>query len=138
MTSGTVQPGSSSRVDTILVVDHEIVVRMLICEYLRHCGYKVIEAVSAEEAMVVLTADAGIDVVLCNAEMPGSPEGFGLAKWIRESLDDVRVILVGNLNRAADVASELCDNGPMLKRPYEPQVVVERIKRLLAERAYRK
>ena len=138
MSSDEIPAASPAQVDTILVVDHEIVVRMLICEYLRHCGYKVVEAVNADEAMVVLTADARIDLVLCNAEMPGSSEGFALAQWIRENRQDVRIILVGNFSRAADVAGELCDNGPMLTRPYQPQVVVERIKRLLAEKATRK
>lgn len=134
MTAGRAE---TSPVDTILVIDHEVLVRMLICEYLRHCGYRVVEAVSADEAMAVLESDVGVDIALCNADMPGSSEGFALARWIRENRPNVRVVLVGNLNRAADVAGELCEKGPMLARPYEPQVVVERIKRLLAERAQR-
>jgi len=36
--------------------------------------------------------------------------------------------------RAADAAAELCEQGPMLSKPYEPQAVGEWIKRLLAER----
>jgi hypothetical protein len=70
--------------------------------------------------------------------MPEASDGFALAQWVRENRKEIRIILVGNLNRAADIAGELCDQGPMLARPYEPQLVVERIKRLLAERPQRK
>jgi CheY-like chemotaxis protein len=41
-------------VETVLVVEHEVMVRLAISEYLRHCGYRVIEAISAEEAITVL------------------------------------------------------------------------------------
>ena len=43
------------------------------------------------------------------------------------------MILTG-LERAADAAAGLCEDSP-LPKPYEPQVVVDRIKRLLAGRA---
>ena len=39
---------------TILVVEDEVLVRMPIAQYLRDCGYKVIEAVNADEAITVL------------------------------------------------------------------------------------
>ena len=52
-----------------------------IAQYLRGCGYKVIEAVSADEAMAVLLHRATVvDVVFSDIEMPGSIDGFGLAK----------------------------------------------------------
>jgi hypothetical protein len=39
--------------ETVLVVEDEILIRMPISQYLRDCGYKVIEAASADEAMMV-------------------------------------------------------------------------------------
>ena len=39
--------------ETILVVEDDVLVRMPIAQYLRDCGYRVIEAVSADEAMAV-------------------------------------------------------------------------------------
>jgi CheY-like chemotaxis protein len=47
-------------------VDDEVIARMVISEYLRECGYRVIEAVSFEEASAVLQhAELRVDVVLC-------------------------------------------------------------------------
>jgi CheY-like chemotaxis protein len=40
--------------ETILVVEDDVLIRMPIAQYLRDCGYRVIEAVSADEAMTVL------------------------------------------------------------------------------------
>jgi len=59
---------------------------------------------------------------------------FCAAAWVRAQRPEVGVILVGTVARAADAAAELCEQGPMLSKPYEPQAVGEWIKRLLAER----
>jgi DNA-binding NtrC family response regulator len=41
--------------ETILVVEDDVLVRMPISQYLRDCGYKVIEATNAEEAKTILS-----------------------------------------------------------------------------------
>ena len=117
------------------MVEDEILVRYVISDYLRECGYKVIEASSAEEALQVLQkASVRVDVLLSNVQLPGAIDGFALARWVRVSQSGVGVILAGTISRAADAAAELCEEGPMLSKPYEPQAVVDRIKRLLAEK----
>jgi hypothetical protein len=40
--------------------------------------------------------------------------------------------LAGSIERTAEVAAELCNEGPHLSRPYNPQMVVDHIKQLLA------
>jgi hypothetical protein len=59
---------------------------------------------------------------------------FAVSQWVRANRPQLDIMLVGNIERAADVAAELCENGPTLSKPYEPQTVVDRIRRLLAER----
>jgi phosphohistidine phosphatase SixA len=63
--------------------------------------------------------------------------GFELAKWLRTHRPEVEVILTGNVPRAAEAASELCESGP-LPKPYEPQMAADRIRQLMALRASRK
>ena len=54
--------------------------RMPISHYLRDCGYKVIEAANADEAVTVLShKETVIDLVFTDIEMPGALDGFGLA-----------------------------------------------------------
>jgi CheY-like chemotaxis protein len=118
----------------ILVVDGEVLSRLVIADYLRECGYRVHEAASTAEAMEILaTTDIAIDLVLCDVTMPaGSTDGFGLARWVRETLPEVKVILSSGAARSADIAGELCEAGPMMKKPFAPQHAVDRIKQLLA------
>jgi DNA-binding response OmpR family regulator len=120
---------------TVLVVDHEVLVRMVIAAYLRECGYRVIEAAGHDEARAVVESDeARISVVLASLDAAGPGEGFALARWIRERRPGVEVILAGTPARAAEAAGNICEQGPMLARPYDPQVVHDRIRRLLARR----
>jgi DNA-binding response OmpR family regulator len=117
---------------TILVVEPDILVRMVIASYLRECGYRVLEGVTAADVMTVLGSGQTIDVVLSEVRLRGKMDGFGLARWVREHHPDVDVILTSGAARAADKAKDLCDDGP-LEKPYEPQEVVRRIN-LLRER----
>jgi CheY-like chemotaxis protein len=122
-------------VDTVLVIDDEVLVRMPIAQYLRDCGYRVLEAANADEAMIVLAkSDIQVDVVLCDVEMPGAMNGFGFAKWARTLRPGLSVMLVGTAERAANAAAELCEDGPLLMKPYDQRIVLDRIKRLLAAR----
>jgi CheY-like chemotaxis protein len=123
--------------ETVLVVEDEVLIRLVIAEYLRDCGYKVIEAANADEAVLVLQqTERRIDVVFSDVEMPGSMDGFGLAQWVRANRPDIEVILAGSVARAVDAAADLCAGGSVPK-PYEPQTVHDRIRRLLAGRTPR-
>jgi DNA-binding response OmpR family regulator len=118
---------------TILVVEDEVLIRLVIAEYLRDCGYKVHEAAHADEAVLVLQSpDVTIDIVFSDVAMPGSMDGFGLARWIRANRPEIQVVLTSGIDRSAEVAGMLCEAGPLLAKPYEPQGVVDRIKLLRA------
>src|ERR1700761_2132933 len=118
-------------IDIVLVVESEVLVRHALSEYLRHCGYRVIEAASTQEAMTLLNnATVSVDVVFSAVEIEGSVDGFGLSKWVRENRPGVQVILSGSVVKAARAAGDLCEEGPHLTKPYEPQQVVEWIKKL--------
>jgi CheY-like chemotaxis protein len=126
---------ATSTQETILVVEDEVFARMVISEYLRHCGYKVIEAASADEALTILKhTEIKIDVLFTVVQLPGSVDGFGLATWVRKNRPDLDVVLTGTLPGAVKSAAELCDDGP-LPKPYEPRLVADRIRRLRAARA---
>jgi CheY-like chemotaxis protein len=63
------------------VVEDEVLVRLVIADYLRECGYKVYEAVNAGEAVAMLQApEVFINVVFSDVQMPGTMDGFALAR----------------------------------------------------------
>jgi CheY-like chemotaxis protein len=118
---------------TILVVEPEVLARMAIADYLRTCGYKVIEANTIEDAFKVLQSEAKVDLVFAEVSHLGASEGFALAKQIRESYPHIDVILTSNVVQAADKAGDLCDQG-VLKKPYHPDELVRRIQILREQR----
>jgi len=132
----TTDAGLGAAKDTVLVVDPQVLVRMAIAQYLRDCGYRVVEAAGAGEAVVILQhRDMRLDVVLLALDGSGSAPVFALSHWIRANRPGVGVILAGTPARAATAAGELCEQGPTLAKPYEPAALIERIRRLLADRA---
>jgi CheY-like chemotaxis protein len=86
----------------VLVVEDEVLVRLVIAEYLRECGFKVHEASNADEAVIVLEKpDISVDVVFSDIAMPGSMDGFGLSQWIRQHRPELGIILAGTPARRA-------------------------------------
>lgn len=126
-------PTPPQPMETILVVEDEVLVRIVIAQYLRDCGYRVIEAASTDEAIAVLEqAEIVVDVVFTDVDMPGTMDGFGLARWARGNCPGAEVILTGTVPRAVDAAADLCEQNGTVPQPYEPQAVHDRIRRLLA------
>ncbi len=69
----------------VLVVEDETLVRMFMADFLDEAGFKVFEAVHADEALTVLQARPDIQAVITDIEMPaGSMNGLKLAQTIQE------------------------------------------------------
>jgi len=112
-----------------------VLVRVMVSHYLRECGYKVLEACNADEALLIMQApELSVDVVFCMVELGGTMNGFGLARWVRGNRPATQVILAGDETRTAKAAGDLCEEGPVMKKPYDHQLLADRIKRLLAAR----
>jgi CheY-like chemotaxis protein len=67
--------------ETVLVVEDEVVIRLSISEHLRRCAYRVLEAIDAEALVILRKPSVKVDVLFTNIEMPGSVNGWrdGLA-----------------------------------------------------------
>jgi CheY-like chemotaxis protein len=128
------EAGDEQAAASVLIVDGDIVSRHVIADYLRHCGYSVVEAAGTAEAFVALGEETlEIDVILCDVSALGSQSGFELANWVRANRPELEVRLAGGAEMAAQTAAELCESGP-IGRPYDPDAVVDYINRLRASR----
>ncbi len=117
----------------LIVADADVLVRNALAEYLRHCGYKVFEAATSDEVVIALEEGTlQIDALLADADLAGRYNVFELRIWVKDHHPGVEVVLAGNVDAAAKAAGQLCDEGPHLKRPYDPESVAAHIKRLLA------
>jgi DNA-binding response OmpR family regulator len=114
----------------VMIIEPEVLVRMVVAEYLRDCGYSVIEAMAAKDLWSVLDSGHRLDVVV--AEM-GAVDGFSFPKRVRQTHPDIDVILTSGIAGAAHESHELCKEGP-IKQPYQPKDVEARIRVLLERR----
>lgn len=125
------RPNDTDKPETVLVVEDDVITRLVLADYLRQCGYRVFEAASGEEALAVLDhPDWPVDVVLTHAGSDGPSEGFSLVRHVRARYPGVEVILAGTPSGAAEAAGDLCERGPDLARPYDPKLAVEKIRML--------
>lgn len=131
MSAVETKPGANA----ILIVDGDVVSRHAIADFLRNCGYAVVEAAGTDEAFVALAEpDLAIDVILCDVAAIGERSGFELAHWVRENRPGLEVRLAASVEGAATFAAQLCETGPHLDLPYERQAVVDYIRQLRATR----
>lgn len=126
-----------AEVRTILVVEDEVIIRMAVADYLRECGYRVLEASNASEAIELLDAQL-VDLVFTDVDMPGEMDGFDLAHWVRDHALELPVIITSGVPRTARKAEELCKDRPLLDKPYHHQELSARINTLLASTRQRR
>jgi two-component system, response regulator PdtaR len=83
----------------ILVVEDQTLVRMFMTDFLDEAGFKVFEAVSADEALTVLEARPDVQAVVTDIEMPGSMNGIALAKMVRGRWLGIGVVVTSGRQR---------------------------------------
>ena len=124
---------SNQFVHAILLVEDEVLIRFHIADYLRDCGFTVIEAANAAEAITVLESPERIDLVVTDIDMPGPTpmNGIALGRWIKEHRPDVALVINSGSLKLAEEAAELCEGSPLLAKPYPEAELLVRIRTLL-------
>jgi DNA-binding NtrC family response regulator len=122
-------PDPKERTPTLLIVDDETLIRVALSAYLQDCGYKVLEASTADDAILIIEkSDVIIDLVFSDVRMPGSMDGFGLARWVRANRPGLPLILTSGDQKKTASAKELCENEPFMAKPYDLKMVVAKIR----------
>lgn len=117
---------------TVLVVEDELFVREPIAEYLRDCGYHVLEAEDARQAISLIESVEGVDVVFSDIRMPGDMDGFALAQWLRTNHPEVSILLTSGYY-ASRKSSGPIEDVKLIEKPYSQAQVLRRIRSLLQE-----
>jgi len=121
-------PDPKERTPTVLVVDDEVLIRLAASDFLQECGFNVLEAGTAAEAIEMIQSNQSvIDLVFSDVRMPGDTDGFGLSKWIRTNTG-LPVILASGDASKSDASHEVCAEELFLKKPYDLEYVVAQIR----------
>ena len=115
----------------VLVVEDEPLVRMAAADALVNWGITAWEAGNAAEALHVLGERPTIGVVFTDINMPGNPDGLGLAKEVSIRRPDVELIVTSGAVHLSD--DELPDDGVFLPKPYSAERLVKVVQEKLSE-----
>jgi two-component system, response regulator PdtaR len=124
--SGELLPSRPSAV--VLVVEDDVLLRLVTASNLRHVGFEVFEAADAAEAVTILNTFA-VDALLSDVVMPGKMDGVALAKWVRERELRTRIILTsGTEPSLGEVEKYAC----FLAKPYDDSDVQQLLTTMLS------
>ncbi len=118
--------------ETVLVVEDEDGVRALTSKILQTAGYTVLEAASAEEALVVCDRYTGpIHVMVTDVVMPGL-SGRELARRIETLRPRMRVLYISGYTEEAIVQHGVLDAGlEFIQKPFTPKALAAKVAGLM-------
>ena len=127
-----VAEGQAAMGPTVLIVEDEVLSRLAMAEYLRDCGFHVIEAASGVEAQQLVLAGLKVDLVFSDITMPGGVDGIDLALWLMVQCESTKVILTSGLPDALTKARSACNQVlAFVPKPYDQADVAKRIRELV-------
>jgi two-component system cell cycle sensor histidine kinase/response regulator CckA len=124
--------GPVSGSETVLVVEDEAAVRVLIRRVLSRNGYHVLEAESGPAALRVLQRHGEpVDLLLTDVVMPGM-SGRELADQLTAARPELHVLYMSGYTDEAIVHHGVLDPGvAFLEKPFTPDVLLRRLREVL-------
>ena len=117
---------------TILVVDDEAVVRMVVRTVLVREGYTVLEATTREEAVTVADAYSSPIHLLITNHLIQNTSGREIAEELRETRPDMKVMHIsGHLLKTIEQQDGFTPGAAFLQKPFLPKQLADAVRLLL-------
>ncbi|HTH99734.1 MAG TPA: ATP-binding protein [Acidisoma sp.] len=117
---------------TVLVVDDEPAIRMLIVDVLGELGYRLLEEGDAAGGLAVLRSDRPIDLLITDVGLPGGMNGRQMADAGRELRPDLKVLFITGYAEAAIMGGGQFGPGmQVLAKPFAMNLLAERVNAIL-------
>jgi PAS domain S-box-containing protein len=119
--------------ETVLVVDDESSVRMLVTEVLDDLGYTAIEAADGAAGLKVLQSGARIDLLITDVGLPGGTNGRQMADAARVMRPGLKVLFITGYAENAVLSQGHLDPGMhVLTKPFAMDALASLIRQLIA------
>ncbi|KAB0491126.1 GAF domain-containing hybrid sensor histidine kinase/response regulator [Pseudomonas vancouverensis] len=120
--------------ETVLLVDDEPTVRMLMADVLGELGYTVIEAGDSTAGLKLLRSDIHIDVLVTDVGLPGGMNGRQMADAGMELRPDLKTLFItGYAESAAIGKGQLKSGMHVLTKPFAVETLGTRVRELLVK-----
>ena len=117
--------------ETVLVVEDDAAVRMVIVNVLDELGYAACEAEDSDGALAILQSDRKIDLLISDVGLPGL-NGRQLAEIARQDRPGLKVLFVTGYAQGAAVRSGFLDHGmDMLTKPFQIDTLAIKVRQML-------
>lgn len=124
-------PQGAQADETVLVVEDEAAVRMLVVEVLEELGYKVLEALDGAGALPHLRSDQRIDLLVTDFGLPGI-NGRQLAEIARQHRPDLQILVITGYAPNAEVRGDFLAPGmDMLAKPFNIDALGAKVRQLI-------
>jgi CheY-like chemotaxis protein len=123
---------ASPRELTVLLVEDEVLTRLMLADELRNQGLQVLEASNADEALTVLQSSLPVHLLFTDIRMPGEMDGVALAKLAHARFPQIKSI-IGSSGRPESI-DDFAD--AFLAKPYDLRELIKQVRRLLSESGY--
>ena len=119
--------------ETVLIVDDEATLRMLVVEVLDDLGYRAIEAADGVSALGIVDGGAPIDLLVTDIGLPGGMNGRQLADAARQIRPALPVLFITGYAEATVLGDrDLAPGMHVLTKPFSTEGLAGRIRDLLA------
>jgi CheY-like chemotaxis protein len=113
---------------TVLVVDDEPTVRMLVTEVLGELGYHAVEAADGASGLEVLNSDMRIDLLVTDVGLPGGMNGRQMADAARVARPELKVLFITGYAESAVLNHGHLDPGmQVMTKPFGMEALSVRI-----------
>jgi PAS domain S-box-containing protein len=117
---------------TVLIVDDEPSVRMLVCELLAELNYSALEAEDAQTGLTILDSPRRIDLLITDVGLPGGMNGRQLADAAMISRPDLKILFITGFAENAIIGSNRLNPGMhIVSKPFTLEALASRIKDIL-------
>jgi CheY-like chemotaxis protein len=129
----TVQKTPAEVTPVVLVVEDEVLVRMLACDILDDGGFRSLEAVDAPEALALIDARPDIAVMFTDVDMPGEINGLGLAHLVAMRAPNMKLLVTSGASEPGK--GDLPPGARFVRKPYSPSTLLELLAEMLGDPA---
>jgi CheY-like chemotaxis protein len=118
--------------ETVLIVDDEPSVRMLVTEVLEDLGYTAIEAADGPSGLKVLQSDVRLDLLVTDVGLPGGMNGRQMADAGRLVRPGLKVLFITGYAENAAVGNGHLEPGmQVLTKPFVMETLASRIREMI-------
>jgi PAS domain S-box-containing protein len=119
--------------ETVLVVDDEEVVRMLVIEVLEDLGYTSLEAVDGASGLKILRSSARIDLLVTDVGLPGGMNGRQLADAARALRAELKILFITGYAENAVINHGHLEVGmQIMTKPFPMEALGTKIRDMIA------